>query len=335
MGVFGWFRGKKARESKPPPEMAPPPPAKPAAPYDGYWVFTKDHDREVPARDLRRELERGAPTFARHLVDTWQDLRASALGVPGFEARADAFRTRWREGHELGVRPLITILADHSGSLKGAASETLARTLIALGVVLEDLGVDFEVLGFTTRSWHGGESRKRWRNVFELPVYPGRLCDLLHIVYRDAVAPSPAWLNDLVLAASNEVLKENVDGEAILWAEERAVRFNPSKWVCLCVTDGAPVDDATIFANGASDSNWFLQRHLNDVVQRLDADEDTRIGCLMLVKPGEERFRTPFQIASISNLQPGEAQMAAFDLIEDLIWGEPPSEDALAEETPA
>jgi cobaltochelatase CobT len=324
--MFGWSRRRKRRATPPPSVMAAPD-TKPLAP-DGYRVFTKAFDRVVAARDLRAELEKGEPVVAQALADMWAKLNDPEFNRDRIGERARQFQVRWQRGHTLGSRPLITILADHSGSLRNQPAQIVARLLVELSGALEKAGIDFEVLGFTTSSWRGGKSRARWMNEFLRPRYPGRLCDLLHIVYRDAASPSPDWSRDLVLITSDKVLKENIDGEAILWAAERAERLNPSMWLCLCVTDGAPMDDSTVLANGNGPSNWYLQRHLEQVVQGFEADEGKRIGCLSLPPPEFHGVSKTYSTMLEGHLDPHQTPIDAFDVLEALIWPRSPSEEA-------
>lgn len=314
--MFGWLGGKRRRDAPEAPATAASP--KKSGVPDGYWVFTTAFDREVSARDLRAELEKRAPAVAGHLAD--MSAKFSGRADDRVAERTQQFSARWRAGHSLGARPLVTILTDHSGSLRGAPSEVVAQVMIAISAALEGEGIDFEVLGFTTSSWRGGNSRTKWLKERRRPKYPGRLCDLLHIIYRDAVAPAADWAKDIVLITSREVLKENIDGEAILWAAARAERFAPSTWICLCVTDGAPVDDATILANGGGPSGWFLQRHLVEVVTRLDADDGKRLGCLSLAPVQEGEISQPYRVVLESGLRAYESPVLVFDVLEDLVW---------------
>lgn len=315
--MFGWFGRKKPREVAA--NLAARPRGIARVP-DGYWVFTREFDREIPARNLRTELELATPGLAQRLADTRAKLKQPPFDLVQVAERASRFRARWRAGHSLGRRPLLTILADHSGSLRERPSQVVASVLIAISEALESEKIDFEVLGFTTSSWQGGESRRKWVKQNKQPKYPGRLCDLLHIVYRDAVAPAADWAQDILLVTANEVLKENIDGEALLWAAQRAERFAPSTWICLCVTDGAPVDDATILANGGGPSGWYLQRHLNEVVTRLEAGDGKRLGCLSLAPVEEGEVSQPYRVVLESGLRAYEAPALVFDLLEDLVW---------------
>src|SRR5690606_23347088 len=112
------------------------------------------------------------------------------------------------------------------------------------------LGIAFEILGFTTQSWHGGRSRRRWKWRGS-PSNPGRLCDLLHIVYREADDHRPGAPWALRNLNRRELLKENVDGEAIEWATSRLLARPEKQKILIVISDGTPVDDSTLAANDA------------------------------------------------------------------------------------
>ncbi len=222
------------------------------------------------------------------------------------------FNAKWVAGHDMGEKPLVTILVDHSASMRYGAAQAAAITVSLLGSALEAHGIAFEVLGFTTNSWRGGQSRRQWI-VDNCPPYPGRLCDLLHIIYRDAIQ-NDDWRTHLHLMSDNEVLKENVDGEALLWAWERGKNFGPSTWICLVISDGAPVDDTTLIQNGPS----ILWDHLAEVAAQLQALPDVRIGGLGIGYDTREIYR----ISAIEEIAE-RAPQSGLRLLESLIWPEP------------
>jgi cobaltochelatase CobT len=150
--------------------------------------------------------------------------------------------------------------------LLAAAAADVAHDFLTL------LGCSVEVLGFTTASWRGGQSRQRWLRRFR-PRAPGRLCDLLHVVYRSAEDPVAASLTPMLRPG---LLKENVDGEALLWAASRLRSASRARRVLLVMSDGAPVDDSTLSANDLS----YLDRHLKSVVAELEASDDVRLAAL-------------------------------------------------------
>lgn len=167
----------------------------------------------------------------------------------------------------------ITILLDQSGSMRGDKIRYLAAALDILQAVLSGLGVKVEILGFTTRFWRGGRSRLKWK-LLGRPRSPGRLNDLLHIVYRSAAEPpsgeAPEVYREMVRP---ELLKENVDGEALEWAARRLRTRPERRKVLLMVSDGAPVDDSTLLQN----HTHYMMDHLLDVIAALEASGDIEL----------------------------------------------------------
>jgi cobaltochelatase CobT len=282
-----------------------------------YRAFTRQFDREVSAGILRDEIRAGTPLSAATLREIDGVLRAGGPARVRAGQRAITFEARLADGHALGDRPCVTLLVDHSGSMKDARALAAAMTADIVSNTLLRQSVPVEVLGFTTTSWHGGQSRMLWRKQGR-PAKPGRLCDLLHIVYRDAAETNQNWTANLPLMASPDVLKENIDGEALLWAHGRAMARDVTGWVCILISDGTPVDDATILANGPPENNWYLLKHLGSVVAQLNAEPATRLGYLALDEVADMQFRALQRVTVLE-----DTALRAFDLLEDLIWPQP------------
>ena len=156
---------------------------------------------------------------------------------------------------------IVTLLIDNSGSMRGRPISVAAMSADILARTLERCGVKVEILGFTTRAWKGGQSRERWVSDGR-PKLPGRLNDLRHIVYKSADQPWRRVRRNLGLMLREGLLKENIDGEALLWAHNRLIARSEHRRVLMVISDGAPVDDATLSANPGN----FLERHLRDVI---------------------------------------------------------------------
>ena len=144
---------------------------------------------------------------------------------------------------------VVTILIDNSGSMRGRPIAIAAICADILARTLERCGVATEVLGFTTRGWKGGQSREAWLSDGR-PASPGRLNDLRHIVYKKADEPYRHARRNLGLMMREGLLKENIDGEALLWAHNRLVARPEERRILMVISDGAPVDDSTASANG-------------------------------------------------------------------------------------
>ncbi len=160
---------------------------------------------------------------------------------------------------------VVSLLIDNSGSMRGRPITVAAMSADILARTLERCGVKVEVLGFTTRSWKGGQSREKWVADGK-PANPGRLNDLRHIVYKAANQPWRRARNSLGLMLREGLLKENIDGEALLWAHGRLLARPEQRRILMVVSDGAPVDDATLSAN----SGDYLEKHLREVIHWIE-----------------------------------------------------------------
>jgi cobaltochelatase CobT len=161
---------------------------------------------------------------------------------------------------------VVTLLIDNSGSMRGRPISIAAISADILARTLERVGVKTEILGFTTRAWKGGQSREKWLAEGR-PPQPGRLNDLRHIVYKQADEPWRRAKKALGLMMREGLLKENIDGEALLWAHSRLIARSEDRKILMVISDGAPVDDSTLSVN----SGAFLERHLRQVIGWIEA----------------------------------------------------------------
>lgn len=257
-----------------------------------YHVYTREFDKTLNAAELGTPEEASA---LRHALD------AQKLGRQGFivklarqlEAalRAQDIRHTEREMEDgtldttrlarIVAAParsniyqimtqtparntIVSLLVDNSGSMRGRPIMTAMLAADVLALTLERCGVPCEILGFTTRSWKGGRARVKWTED-KRPINPGRLNDLAHIVYKDVSTPWRRARLNIALATKDGILKENIDGEALLWASERLMARPEPRKILLVISDGAPVDDSTLSANDSQ----YLERHLQAVVKKL------------------------------------------------------------------
>jgi cobaltochelatase CobT len=160
---------------------------------------------------------------------------------------------------------VVSLLIDNSGSMRGRPIAIAAICADILARTLERCGVATEVLGFTTRGWKGGQSREAWLAAGR-PATPGRLNDLRHIIYKRGDEPYRHARRNLGLMMREGLLKENIDGEALLWAHNRLVGRSEERRILMVISDGAPVDDSTASANGGS----YLERHLRQVIEWIE-----------------------------------------------------------------
>jgi len=160
---------------------------------------------------------------------------------------------------------VVTLLIDNSGSMRGRPISIAAISADVMARTLERCGVKTEILGFTTRAWKGGQSREQWLAKGK-PEKPGRLNDLRHIVYKKADEPWRRARRNLGLMMREGLLKENIDGEALLWAHSRLLARPEDRRILMVISDGAPVDDSTLSVNSAG----YLEQHLRKVIEWIE-----------------------------------------------------------------
>ena len=160
---------------------------------------------------------------------------------------------------------IVTLLIDNSGSMRGRPITIAAICADIMARTLERCGVKVEILGFTTKAWKGGQSREQWINDGK-PTYPGRLNDLRHIIYKPADAPWRRAKNSLGLMLREGILKENIDGEALIWAHDRLLGRLEDRKILMVISDGAPVDDTTLSSNSGN----YLELHLKEVISFIE-----------------------------------------------------------------
>ncbi|MFC3161981.1 cobaltochelatase subunit CobT [Ciceribacter thiooxidans] len=161
---------------------------------------------------------------------------------------------------------VVTLVIDNSGSMRGRPITVAATCADILARTLERCGVKVEILGFTTKAWKGGQSREKWLANGKPPT-PGRLNDLRHIIYKSADAPWRRSRRNLGLMMREGLLKENIDGEALMWAHSRLLGRREQRKILMMISDGAPVDDSTLSVNPGN----YLERHLRAVIDQIES----------------------------------------------------------------
>jgi cobaltochelatase CobT len=160
---------------------------------------------------------------------------------------------------------VVTLLLDNSGSMRGRPIMVAAMCADILARTLERCNVKVEILGFTTKAWKGGQSRDKWLSENKPPA-PGRLNDLRHIVYKQADSPWRRARRNLGLMMREGLLKENIDGEALMWAHNRLIARQEQRRILMVISDGAPVDDSTLSVNAGN----YLEKHLREVIEAIE-----------------------------------------------------------------
>jgi len=258
-----------------------------------YKIFTDQYDEVIDAADLcdPEELERLRNMLDRHMENLNQMIGKLANRL---QRKLMAFQNRsWEfdleEGlldagklHRVVTQPfsalsykqeqdtkfrdtIVTLLLDNSGSMRGRPITIAAVTADIMARTLERCGVKVEILGFTTKAWKGGQSRENWQGVGK-PAMPGRLNDLRHIIYKSADQPMRRARKSLGLMLREGILKENIDGEALVWAHDRLVSRAEDRRIMMVISDGAPVDDSTLSSNSGN----YLEKHLRQTIAMIE-----------------------------------------------------------------
>ncbi|WP_209348089.1 cobaltochelatase subunit CobT [Pontixanthobacter sp. CEM42] len=170
---------------------------------------------------------------------------------------------------------VVTLLIDNSGSMRGRPISIAAISADIMARTLERCGVKVEILGFTTRAWKGGQSREAWLADGK-PPQPGRLNDLRHIIYKKADEPWRRARRNLGLMMREGLLKENIDGEALMWAHQRLLMRPEDRRILMVISDGAPVDDSTLSVNTAG----YLEQHLRRVIEWIEKSSPVELAAI-------------------------------------------------------
>ena len=192
---------------------------------------------------------------------------------------------------------VVTLLIDNSGSMRGRPISIAAISADVLARTLERCGVKTEILGFTTRAWKGGQSREAWLAGGK-PAHPGRLNDLRHIVYKKADEPYRRGRKNLGLMMREGLLKENIDGEALLWAHSRLLARSEDRRILMVISDGAPVDDSTLSVNSAG----YLEAHLRNVIGWIEKQSPVQLVAIGIGHDVTRYYRRAVTIMDVEQL---------------------------------
>ena len=192
---------------------------------------------------------------------------------------------------------VVTLLIDNSGSMRGRPITIAALCADILSRTLERCSVKVEILGFTTKNWKGGKSREYWNNTNK-PKNPGRLNDLMHIIYKNADTQWRQSKKNLGLMLKEGLLKENIDGEAISWAFSRLKKREEERKILMVISDGAPVDDSTLSVN----SGDFLEKHLKKIVKFIENKSDVEILAIGIGHDVSRYYNKAIRITDVQEL---------------------------------
>jgi len=306
------------------------PPRVPEAPADlhnlpGYTVYNRSFDEVVEADKLAepdelerlrtyldRQLQPLQGTIARLANRLQRKLQAKQQRSWDFdleEGLLDAARLArvvvapttslsFKRERDTDFRDtVVSLLIDNSGSMRGRPITIAALSADILARTLERCGVKVELLGFTTRAWKGGRAREAWMHGGK-PIGPGRLNELRHIIYKSADAPWRRARRSLGLMLREGILKENIDGEALVWAHDRLMARPEQRRILMVISDGAPVDDATLSANPPS----YLEHHLRHVIEWIETRSPVELVAIGIGHDVTRYYRRAVTIVDVEQL---------------------------------
>ena len=290
-----------------------------------YHVFTKEFDEVIRPLDLceAEELDRLRQTLDLHVGDLQRSIGRFANRLQRVlmaqqqrswdfdldEGLLDSARlTRvltdpmcpltFKQERDTDFRDtVITLLLDNSGSMHGRSIRVAAVCADILSSTLERCGVRVEVLGFTTGAWKGGQAREKWVNA-GYPANPGRLNDLRHIIYKSADSPWRQSRRNLGLMMRKGLLKENIDGEALLWAHSRLLQRPEQRKILMMISDGAPIDDSTLSTNPGR----FLEKHLRFVIEQVERQQEVELVAIGIGHDVRQYYSRATTIHDVSQL---------------------------------
>ena len=290
-----------------------------------YKIYTSEYDEVKDAKDLEKdeEIDRLRKSLDQQLTNL-QNIVAKLANKLQRQLLAKQNRS-WEFDLEEGIldssklsriivnpyQPLsyknekemefkdtiVTLLIDNSGSMRGRPISVAAICADILSRTLERCSVKVEILGFTTKNWKGGKSREKW-NVNNKPSNPGRLNDTRHIIYKSADTPWRQSKKNLGLMLKEGLLKENIDGEALLWAFNRLLKRKEERKILMVISDGAPVDDSTLSVN----SGDYLEKHLKQTVKWIEESSNIEILAVGIGHDVTRYYNKAIKIADVQEL---------------------------------
>ena len=267
---------------------------------DNYKTYTKDFDEVINANELcdqkeleklRYNLDKQVFTFLPLITKIANRLQRKLLAKQNRywdfnmeEGYLDTSRLSriianpqnklsYKQEKEVEFKDtVVSLLIDNSGSMRGRPITVAALCSDILAKTLERCLIKTEILGFTTKAWKGGESREKWIKDGK-PSNPGRLNDLRHIIYKSAESPSRRTKQNLGLLLREGILKENIDGEALIWANNRLKNRQEKRKILIVISDGAPVDDSTLSVNPGN----YLEKNLREIIYQIENKKEVEL----------------------------------------------------------
>jgi cobaltochelatase CobT len=94
------------------------------------------------------------------------------------------------------------------------------------------------------------------------------------------------------------LLKENIDGEALLWAHNRLMKRTEERRILMVISDGAPVDDSTLTANSVN----YLENHLQQVIDRIETCSPVELNAIGIGHDVTRFYKSAETISDVNQL---------------------------------
>lgn len=274
---------------------------------ENYSIYTTSYDEIAKAETLVRELDANKNSKP----GIYLELLSETFLLPDI---LDHGYSKSLKKYADSIA--ITLLIDNSGSMRGKPIQITAHCALTLSQFLDKNGINSEVLGFTTRSWKGGRSREKWRDEWSRNkkdrTKPGRINELRHIVYKDYDSSFAKSKDNFKLMLRDGFLKENIDGEDLIWAANRILTQKKKHRFIIILSDGAPVDDATLSAN----SPKFLDDHLRWSINEIETKSNINLIAIGIGHEVSRYYNTSIEINDAEQLD--TAIMQTLDKISDI-----------------
>ncbi len=192
---------------------------------------------------------------------------------------------------------IISFLIDNSGSMRGTPIVMSAMACELIAQILEKFSIKTEILGFTTSKWHGGKSKQLWQMSGGCKN-PGRLSDLLHIIYKNSSQSLKKAKMNMALMLKEGILKENIDGEALLFAAKRLKMRPENRKILIIISDGAPIDDST----NSNNNKDILTNHLHHVISVLEKKSDIELAAIGIGHDVGSFYKNSIMIKNVEDL---------------------------------
>ena len=95
-----------------------------------------------------------------------------------------------------------------------------------------------------------------------------------------------------------DLLKDNVDGEALLWAHERLLRRSEQRRILMAISDGVPLCEATLSANPGG----YLEQHLRNVVKWIETRSPVELVAIGIGHDVTDFYQRAVAIADVEQL---------------------------------